>query len=338
MLNKIITPNSNNSSNEDELDLLKVNEVKYRQTPFWSRVLLLSISGSVLFGFIYACIARIDEVVMAKGELQAFGAERPIKANISGLISEISVKEGDFVKKGQLLLKFDTRVLNIQQMSLDDKLQSLKRSYKIESKINQQLSKLSLEGAISALDALRQENKLQEIEASIAQVESRIKELNIEIAKIHLRSPLDGRVFNLIPASTGYAASIGETLLKIVPLGDLEAKIFISNSDIGFVSPNMKAKVRVDAYPFTQFGSINGEIRSIGDEVLQANSTYPFSRFPAYISLDKQFLESEGIKYKIRSGQSVSANIIVRDKPIISIITNTIEQAFDSLRGIKSDR
>ena len=169
---------------------------------------------------------------MAKGELQAFGAERPIKANISGLISEITIKEGDFVKKGQLLLKFDTRVLSIQQVSLKDKLKSLKRSYKIDSKINQQLSELDLEGAISNLDALRQENKLQEIEASIAQVESRIKELNIEIAKIHLRAPLDGRVFNLIPASKGYAASIGETLLKIVPLGDLEAKIFIHNSDI----------------------------------------------------------------------------------------------------------
>ena len=100
----------------------------------------------------------------------------------------------------------------------------------------------------------------------------------------------------------------------------------------------MKAKVRVDAYPFTQFGSLNGEIRSIGDEVLQANSSYPFSRFPAYITLDNQFLESEGIKYEIRSGQSVLANIIVRDKPVISIITNTIEKAFDSLRGIKSDR
>ena len=67
---------------------------------------------------------------MAKGELQAFGAERPIKANISGLISEISVKEGDVVSKGQLLLKFDTRVLNIQRVSLNEKLKSLKEAIK----------------------------------------------------------------------------------------------------------------------------------------------------------------------------------------------------------------
>ena len=178
------TFNGEKSTNQDELDLFKVNEVKYRQTPFWSRVLLLAISGSVLFGFIYACIARIDEVVMAKGELQSFGAVRTIRANISGLISEISVKEGDVVSKGQLLLKFDTRVLNIQLVSLNEKLKSLKRSYKIESNINQRLTELAFEGAISSLEALRQENKLQEIEASIAQVEARINELNIEIAKI----------------------------------------------------------------------------------------------------------------------------------------------------------
>ena len=332
------TFNTNEPIKQEEFGLFEVNEVRYRQAPFWSRILLLAISGSILFGFIYACIARIDEVVMATGELQAFGAERPIKANISGLISEISVKEGDVVKRGQLLLKFDTRVLNTKKESLKEKLKSLKRSYTIESKINRRISALAKEGAISFLDSLRQENKLQEIKASIAQIESSIKEVEIEISKIHLRAPLDGRVFNLIPASTGYAASNGETLLKIVPVGDLEAKIFISNSNIGFISPTMRAKVRVDAYPFTQFGSINGEIRSIGEEVLPANSTYPFSRFPAYISLDNQYIEAEGIKYKIKSGQSISANIIVRDKPVISLITNTIEKAFDSLRGIKSDR
>ena len=33
----------------------------------------------------------------------------------------------------------------------------------------------------------------------------------------------------------------------------------------------MKANIRVDAYPFTQFGSINGILKSIGDEVIRSN-------------------------------------------------------------------
>ena len=332
------THNTNKSINHNEFERFEINEVRYRPAPFWSRVLLLAISGSVFFGFIYACIARIDEVVIATGELQAFGAERPIKANVSGLISDIAVREGDLVEKGQLLLKFDTRILRTKEASLKEKLESLKTSYLIEKKINRRISSLAKAGAISFMDALRQEDKLQEIKASIAQVEANIKELKIERSTIHLRAPLNGRVFNLIPASNGYSASIGETLLKIVPVGDLEAKIFISNSDIGFIYPSMQAKVRLEAYPFTQYGSISGKIRSIGEEVLPANPTYPFSRFPAYITLDNQYIESKGVKYKIRSGQSISANIIVREKPVISLMTDSIEQAFDSLRGIRSDR
>ena len=327
-----------NKSQNEPLSRFEQNEVRYRPAPIWSRLMLLAISGSVFFGIVYAFVARIDEVVVTPGELQAFGAERPIKAPVSGVISEIAVKEGESVEKDQLLLKFDTRIFGARQESINAKVNSLRKSYEIEEKITNQITNLASEGAISTMDYLRQKNKLQEIHFSIVQLEASLRELRIEKSNVYLRSPLKGRVFNLIPSSAGYAAAIGETLLKVVPEGDLEAKIFINNSDIGFVYPKMKAQVRVDAYPFTQFGSIEGEIRSIGEEVLPADSQYSFSRFPAYIKLKKQYLELKGRKHHIRSGQSLSANIIVRDKPIISLLTDAVEKAFDSLRGIKSDQ
>ena len=60
------------------------------------------------------------------------------------------------------------------------------------------------------------------------------------------------------------------------------------------------------------------------------------SLFPAYVSLEKQYLEKNGEKFFVRSGQSVSVNLIVRDKRIISLLTDAIDKAIDSLRGIKS--
>ena len=45
------------------------------------------------FGF-YAAVARIDEVVIARGELKGMGAERPIKAHLSGVVSEHSRQRG----------------------------------------------------------------------------------------------------------------------------------------------------------------------------------------------------------------------------------------------------
>ena len=60
-------------------------EPRFESSQMWSRRLLWSIISAVSIGFIYSSIVRIDEVVTTIGELQAEGAERPIKSPLSGL-------------------------------------------------------------------------------------------------------------------------------------------------------------------------------------------------------------------------------------------------------------
>ena len=312
--------------------------LRYKPTLFWSTALLWTIIGSVGFGFIYSIIARIDEVVISRGELQAIGAERPIRAPFSRTIKSLNVEEGDIVKKNQLLIEFDLGDYEAQYESLSSKLNSLLLTKKFKEEIVNRLIFLNNEGVISQIELLKEENSLQEIESDILQIKARAKELEFELAKSKLLAPIDGSVFNLIPSNKGYFASSGETLLLIIPEGELEAKIFLTNNDIGFVSSNMKAEIRVDAYPFTQFGSIEGVLKSIGKESLPPDQLNSQSRFPAFVKLDKQFLLLNNKKYELKSGQSVSVNLIVRDKPVITLLTDSIEKAFDALRGIKSDR
>ena len=100
----------------------------------------------------------------------------------------------------------------------------------------------------------------------------------------------------------------------------------------------MKAEIRVDAFPFTQFGSIKGKLKLVGEEVLPADQQNSQSRFPVIVSLDKQYVNLEEKKYKVKSGQSVTVNFIVRKKRLITLLTDTIEKSYDALRGIKSDR
>ena len=374
------------SNNNNSLHPLDHQEILYKASPFWSKSLLWALSGSVGFGFVFACVARIDEVVIARGDLQPLGAERPIKSLTSGVISLINVEEGDEVEKGQLLLQLDpdisrkrTQTLKneyllekqrkvkenesfmAKELGIRAKLQSLTTSYELQLQIVSNFTPLVKEGGISTIEYLREKNRLQEISSEIAQVaanlsdvrsqsSSKINLIEREISNIErqlmeaeklgfnekLRSPVKGRVFDLIPSSPGYISTIGETLLKIVPDGNVEAKVFLTNSDIGFVSPQMKAQLRVDAYPFTQFGHISATLKSIGEEVLPADEMSPQTRFPAYLRLDSQYLERNGRRYRVRPGQSVSANLIVRDKPVISLLTDAIEKAWDALRGLKS--
>ena len=106
-------------------------DLVYKQPPKWTKALIWSIAGSFGFGLIFACFARIDEVVIARGELQAVGAERPIKSPISGIISQINIVEGKSVNRGDKLIEFDSNVLFAREESLKAKLEELRMSKKI---------------------------------------------------------------------------------------------------------------------------------------------------------------------------------------------------------------
>jgi len=311
-------------------------ELVYRQPPKWTKALVWSIAGSFGFGLIFACFARIDEVVIARGELQAIGAERPIKSPISGIISQIYVSEGKSVDTGDKLIEFDSNVLFAREESLKAKLEELIISKKLEEDILKEVETLAEIGGIQVIQYLQQEKKVNQVNFEIKQIEAKIKEINFDKRKTVILSPVKGKVFNLIPQSIGYASTLGENLMNVVPDGDVEAKVFLSNNDVGFVKKEMEADIRIDAYPFTQFGSIKGKLKFVGDEVLPSDFQNPEPRFPAYINLSKQYLFKNGNTYKVRSGQSVSVNLKVRDKPVISLLTDAIDKAFDSLKGIKN--
>ena len=163
-------------------------------------------------------------------------------------------------------------------------------------------------------------------------------EVEDTITKEKLSAPVSGIVFGMVPSSAGYAASAGETLVKVVPGGEIEAKIYITNKDVGFMKPGMKAQIRVDAFPYTQFGSISGALKSVGTLPLEPDQQNPMPRFPAYVKIDKEYLEKNGEKYNISAGQSVQVNLILRDKRVISLLTDAVQKALDSLTRIRSSK
>ena len=255
---------------------------------------------------------------------------------MSGVIDKVLIKEGESVSRDTLLITFNTKSLKAKKEGFVAKLDEKKSTLNTEKEILKELNILSEVGGIQKLQYLQQEKRVTEIKYEIKQLEANIKEIAFNEASTNLRSPVKGRVFNLSAISTGYAATLGETLLNIVPDGEVEAKIFISNRDIGFVKPSMEAEIRLDAFPFTQYGSLKGKVISIGDEVLPPDQLNTMPRFPAYVRLDKQKLTKGDEVFDLRSGYSVTVNLIVRNKPIISLLSDPITEALDNLRGIKN--
>jgi len=361
-------------------------EVRLKPTPIWSQALIWTIIGTACLAFVYAIFAKIDEVVLAPGELQPLGAERPIKAPFAGVVKEILVKEGEQVTTNQLLLRLDADVsgkraetlkaqiklertrfeeesnsIAARAQSLKERTDGLIRSLRTEKLIYSQIAPLAAQGGIQKVQLLQQRNRVEQLQSEIAQSRANLQEVEAQLLKMkqeslreladldrqlaevrdtqdkeELRAPVAGVVFDLVPSSPGYAASAGETLVKVVPGGVLEAKVFLTNRDVGFVKAGMPAQIRVDTFPFTQFGAIPGSLKAVGTLPLPPDEQNPQPRFPAYVRLNRDYLSRGSQRFPVSSGQSVQVNLILREKRVITLLTDAAEKMFDSLRRIRS--
>lgn len=387
-------------SNLVRRDPSDLQEIRLRPSPRWSKAVVWALIGTASFAFLFALLAKIDEVVVAQGDLEPAGAVKPIKAVQSAVVEEIFVKEGQVVEPGQPLIRFDTdkslaqksnvsRQLLIEQQriaeqanasrarldNLQAKRQSLisKRDSERLSLVNQEdilrrLDYLTKQGGMGLVQYMQEKDKGQQMRSQIAQTEAAIRQTDAELDEVSsdllkqrkesdrqlsdlerqrvevkeqlqtelLKSPVRGQVFDLTPTSKGYAVAPNEPLLKIVPLDKLQAKVYVTSKDIGFVKVGQLSEVRLDSYPFTEFGSIIGRVKRISTDSLPPDEQNPQPRFPVLIKLDQQKLEKNGRSYALKSGETLSANLVLREKRVITLLTDVIDRALDALKPIRS--
>ena len=385
-----MTTNNPSKKKSSSLVLRPLNpqDVQLRPAPIWSKALAWTIIATASFGFVYAVFARIDEVVLATGELQPLGAERPVKAPFAGVIEEILVKEGQKVNLCDTLLRFDpevsrkrketletqiklerkrfeeeSRSIKARKKGIQETINGVQRSLKTEMEIYTNILPLAEIGALQLTETLRQRNRVEQLESEVAQSQADLEEVEAQLLKLEQQSlreisdlerqlvevgdiitkerldaPVAGIIYGMVPSSPGYAATAGETLVKVVPGGEIEAKVFVTNRDVGFLESGMKAQVRVDAFPYTQFGSIPGSLKTVGTLPVEPDQQNPVPRFPAYVKLDREYLTKGDDQYEVRAGQSVQVNLVLRDKRVISLLTDAVQKALDSLTRIRSNK
>lgn len=473
-----------------------------RQSPIWSRTIMITLMLVACFGVSWAYYAKIEQVVPATGQLKPEGTVKDVQAPISGVVESVHVKDGQEVKKGDLLLTFESIATRSELGSLNNvravlireneiyrrlmnasgavsselnflggglpaeaafllksrislveenqllrsqlgnsnaqvgggideqqrlivarkELESRSNAAKFEvEKIKKQLSQtivkrkdtqnslsiqqgilhrvevLAKEGGISQLQYLNQQQQVQNLKAEIAQLleeekrlqfdiqraqqevtntvavtdknvleqiatnkkrmaeidsqfmriilenEQRLSDINSKISQTklnvkyqELRAPVSGIIFDMQAKNPGFVANPTQKLLQIVPNDKYIAEVFITNKDIGFVKEGMKVDVRIDSFPFTEFGDIKGKVTNIGSDALPPDQTHQFYRFPARVSLNKQAIESQGRTIALQSGMAITANIKVREeRSVMSLFTDVFTNQFESLQKVR---
>lgn len=169
----------------------------------------------------------------------------------------------------------------------------------------------------------------------IAEIDSQVSQAQMTLQYQELNSPVAGTVFELKAHTPGFVANSTEPILKVVPDDALTAKVFITNRDIGFVKEGMTVDVRVDSFPFSEFGDLKGKLVWIGSDALPPDPYRSYYSFPAKVLLEKQELVINGRKMPLQSGMSVSANIKLRSRTVWSIFTDMFTQSVEGLKFVR---
>ncbi|MGQ5720580.1 HlyD family type I secretion periplasmic adaptor subunit [Pseudochrobactrum asaccharolyticum] len=104
--------------------------------------------------------------------------------------------------------------------------------------------------------------RIDELEQQVVKAEKRRKSMII-------RSPIDGTVQASAVNTTGQVVTTGTELMRIVPKNSpLEIEAYLPNRDIGFVKAGQEAVIKVEAFPFTRFGIIKGEVFRIATDAI----------------------------------------------------------------------
>jgi len=244
----------------------------------------------------------------------------------------------------------------------DEEVIMLSGNLKLENEILSRYRDLAEQGASSELQYLQQRNKVQEVQGELAQakverlrqtaiLQQGIQQMKSELSDLQakrteaevtlkyqaLRSPVNGVVFDLKPRSTGYAAQGTETVMKIVPFDKLQANVEVPSRDIGFVRVGMPADISIDSFPATDFGVLEGTVKSVGSDALPPDQQKQRDeyRYPTTITLSSQQLKiKSGKQLPLQVGMSLTANIKLRKVTYLQLLIGNFQDKADSLREI----
>ncbi len=194
---------------------------------------------------------------------------------------------------------------------------------------NSQIEKLTAEHQSEILGRLNQRRE------ELAYVEGQINRAQKENALLTLSAPVSGTIYE-VKASRGPVQK-GEELLSILPEGDdviLEVKVL--NRDIGFINVGDRAKVKLTTFPYQEFGTIDGEVIRVNPTAtLDEDNKQLGLVYTTTVKLKKKYMLVNGQKVPLVPGMTGTADIITRQKSILTFLIEPIAQRFGSAFSVR---
>ncbi len=307
-----------------------------------SRALLWAIVAAVAGFVLWAHWAELDKITRANGQAIVSLRNQVIQAPDGGVLEEMLVREGDTVKRGQLLFRFEqTRaraavqesaakvaglkvavarlqaevfgtalrfdadadaypelrdnqvaLMRRRQAALSEEVGALERARKLAQEELAMNQPLVARGDVSRAEVLKLQRQVVDLTGQITNKRNKYyQDAQTDLAKAQedlegarqvlaqrreqlehtqIYAPMDGVVRNVrLTTALGGVARSGDEILQIVPVDEdliIEAKV--KPRDIAFIKADLPTNIKLDAYDYSIYGSLQGTVSYISADTL----------------------------------------------------------------------
>ena len=304
----------------------------------------------------------ITEIVNASGKIYP-EIEVKVSPDISGEITELTVQEGDSVKKGQVLARIYADIYNIQRnqassgveqsqaqvansqaalLALNAQLEQAQRTYDMQKQLfdDKVISRNEFNVAESNLKSSKANYNaavqgIRGVKASVKSAQSNLEKANKDLSRTAVISPMDG-VVSLLNVKKGERVvgsnmMSGTEMMRIADMAKIEIRVDVGENDVPKVKLGDSAIVEVDAYSDKKFKGIVTQIASSNNGAASQNALTSTSndvtQYKVYIRLlPESYMDLLGKgSFPFRPGMSANADIQTKTHTnVLSVPINAV--------------
>jgi hemolysin D len=177
---------------------------------------------------------------------------------------------------------------------------------------------------------------------------------NTKHERTRLTAPISGTVQQLAITTVGQVVSPGQPLMTIVPYdAPIEIEALIQNQDIGFVQPGQPAVVKIESFPFTRYGTVDGIVLQVSRDAVDEREAELLSDpksggrtqfttasrdlsknqnlvFPATIALAKKSINVDGKDIPLSPGMAVTVEVLTGHRRALDYVLSPLREVASS--------
>ncbi|MFM2587472.1 HlyD family type I secretion periplasmic adaptor subunit [Vibrio sp. TBV020] len=159
--------------------------------------------------------------------------------------------------------------------------------------------------------------------SDLSALNARVRSSEAKVSNTVVTSPLKGLVQSVPSTQVGGVIQPGGTVVEIVPLtGNANFKAKLSPRDIGFVREGQPVRVKVDAFDYSRFGALLGQVDKISPTTSQNERGEIF--YEVVISVEKPYFHDDPERFSILPGMTGEADITTGEKSVFQYLWKPI--------------